>query len=136
MEVLTNTEVVALEGDSILQAITLQNRLSAEKKTFPTRCLFASEGFRIRIGRCKQVYSETKPAISLLAPICRSTGSLRTNGRSTAARITWRRTYRDCSLRETFVTARSNDVPQRWAKARWRSPSFTAILRPDDAIHG
>jgi thioredoxin reductase (NADPH) len=44
IEVLTNTEVVALEGDSLLRAITLQNRLTGEKKTFRTRWLFVCIG--------------------------------------------------------------------------------------------
>jgi thioredoxin reductase (NADPH) len=44
IEVLTNTEVVALEGDSLLRAITLQNRLTGEKKIFRTRWLFVCIG--------------------------------------------------------------------------------------------
>src|SRR5260370_35914643 len=44
MEVLTNTEVVGLEGDSLLRAITLQNRLTGEKKIFRTRWLFVCIG--------------------------------------------------------------------------------------------
>jgi len=46
MEVLTNTEVVALEGDSVLRAITLQNRLRRREEDLPNTLavLFASEG--------------------------------------------------------------------------------------------
>jgi len=130
--------VVALEGDSILRAITLQNRSSAEKKTFPTRWLFVciggvphtdwalQAGCRARRSRLshywprfvaqREVYAQMAARPQPLSPGNERTGIVRRGRRSS--------------------TARSNDVPQRWARARWRSPSFTAILRPDDAIHG
>jgi thioredoxin reductase (NADPH) len=44
IEVLANTEVVGLEGDSLLRAITLHNRLTGERKTFQTRWLFVCIG--------------------------------------------------------------------------------------------
>jgi len=93
MEVLTNTEVVALEGDSILRAITLQNRLSAEKKTFPTRWLFVCIGgvphtdwaLQAGVQRDEAGYLITGPDLSLNGksthkwPLDRSPYHLETN---------------------------------------------------------
>jgi thioredoxin reductase (NADPH) len=44
IEVLTNTQVVGLEGDSLLRAITLQNRVTGERKTLQTLWLFVCIG--------------------------------------------------------------------------------------------
>src|SRR6195256_62010 len=93
MEVLTNTEVVALEGDSVLRAITLQNRLSAEKKTFTTRWLFVCIGgvphtdwaLQAGVQRDEAGYLITGPDLSLNGkstnkwPLDRSPYHLETN---------------------------------------------------------
>jgi len=93
MEVLTNTEVVALEGDSVLRAITLQNRLSAEKKIFPTRWLFVCIGgvphtdwaLQAGVERDEAGYLVTGPDLSLSGksthkwPLDRSPYHLETN---------------------------------------------------------
>ncbi len=93
MEVLTNTEVVALEGDSVLRAITLQNRLTGEKKTFPTRWLFVCIGgvphtdwaLQAGVQRDEAGYLITGPDLSLNGksthkwPLDRSPYHLETN---------------------------------------------------------
>src|SRR6266850_274767 len=93
IEVLTDTEVVALEGDSILRAITLQNRSSAEKNTFPARWLFACIGgvphtdwaLQAGVERDEAGYLITGPDLSLSGkatnkwPLDRSPYHLETN---------------------------------------------------------
>jgi len=44
IEVLTNTEVIKLEGDEVLRAITLANRKTGEERSFETKWLFVCIG--------------------------------------------------------------------------------------------
>ena len=44
VEVLTNTEVAALDGDEFLRTVTLRNRRTGEERTYPTHWLFVCIG--------------------------------------------------------------------------------------------
>jgi thioredoxin reductase (NADPH) len=44
IEVLTNTEVTALQGDRVLEEITLKNRLTGQEQTCKTKWLFVCIG--------------------------------------------------------------------------------------------
>jgi thioredoxin reductase (NADPH) len=44
IEVLTNTEITALLGDRVLEAVTLRNRLTGQERTCPTKWLFVCIG--------------------------------------------------------------------------------------------
>jgi thioredoxin reductase (NADPH) len=93
VEALTDTEVVALEGDSLLRAITLHNRLTGEKKTFRTRWLFVCTGgvphtgwaLEAGVARDEAGYLITGPDLSLNGkspskwPLDRSPYHLETN---------------------------------------------------------
>jgi len=100
VEVLTNTEVIALIGLKFLEAITLRDRKTGEEKTVPE--LFAIRSAILSLGR-----------------ICPTAAKPRPTGLSIAALTIWKRISLDCSRLATCATARLSAVPPQWAKELW-----------------
>jgi len=116
VEVLINTEVIALIGEKSLEAITLKNRKIGEEHT--VRWLFVCIG--------GSPHTEWAADLSL-GRICSTAATPHPTGLSIAVLIVWKRISLDCSRPATCATARLSAVPPQWAKAPWLLRLCTAI---------
>ncbi len=102
IQVLTNTEVTALDGDQCLRTISLTNRKTGERITFHTRWLFICIGgaphtsWAAEAGVIRDEADTWSPA-----QICSAAAKLPAAGRSIAIRIISRPAFRAYSQRVT-----------------------------------
>jgi thioredoxin reductase (NADPH) len=118
IEVLTCTEVVALHGDNILEAVTLRNKDSGKEWDIRTNWLFLClDG--TRIGRKRLALSVTRADIWSPAPTCKQTGIARRTGRLIAILIIWKQTCQGSLPLPTSAITRSNGAPQPSERGQW-----------------